>query len=94
MVNPGDVDQSEAEYRSVGIGCEDARESGGEGHGEVAGDLHQTAERRTSGTQSVITGITGNSFRLIRSTVGPLPAGDIYIVEVIVLVSKQNRSDH
>lgn len=43
MVDPGDVDQSEAEHRDVGVGGEDAGDAGGEGHGQVARDLHQTS---------------------------------------------------
>lgn len=43
MIDPGDVDQSEAEHRNVGVGGEDAGDACRERHGQVARDLHQTS---------------------------------------------------
>ena len=43
VVQPRDVDQSEAEHGGVGVGSEDASDSSREGHGKVSCYLHQTA---------------------------------------------------
>lgn len=51
VVDAGHVDQPEAEHGHVGVGREDAGDAGGEGHGEVARDLHQApAESEASQT--------------------------------------------
>lgn len=53
MIDPGDADQSEAEHGDVWVGCEDPGDACWEGHGEVAGDLHQAAEERRAGVFSL-----------------------------------------
>ncbi len=46
VVDPRDVDQSEAEHGNVGVGRENPGDAGREGHRQVARDLHQTSGER------------------------------------------------
>lgn len=55
VIDPRDVDQSEAEHRNVGVGCEDPGDACREGHRQVARDLHQTAGERRKHTNGIKT---------------------------------------
>lgn len=54
-VHPTNIDQSEAEDRGVRVGGKYAGDTGGEGHGEVTGDLHQAAGEREREKQALVT---------------------------------------
>lgn len=53
VIDPRDVDQSEAEHRNVGVGCEYPRYACREGHRQVTCDLHQTSGERRKHTDRV-----------------------------------------
>ncbi|KAF3835334.1 hypothetical protein F7725_027892 [Dissostichus mawsoni] len=53
VIDPGDVDQSEAEDRNVGVGRENPGNASREGHRQVACDLHQTAGERWKHTNEL-----------------------------------------